>query len=172
MNELKLRKIEEGLSGIAKKVLDATPISEAWTRAKICQEMARLGHKPDARVVDGCLESLKSSGLVKEPIVGNWIRVTAKPKPDIEVEILRASDIWEQRMAQAKKQDAKQESKPMDPLEQIGHIAKALRSMAEKATSLATEIEEVGLEAEARLAKVNEDTDKLRQLQALLKSLQ
>lgn len=77
MNAQKLARIESGLNSIAKKVLEAVPISEPWTKSQIVAEMRRAGSQVDMRVLEGCLSTLADSGPIKEPTRGSFVRVVA-----------------------------------------------------------------------------------------------
>lgn len=68
------------LSGIVRKVYDAVPMSEPWSMSYINSEVQRNGGTTrDARVVHGCINSLKAAGLVNEPVPGVFIRVAVRP---------------------------------------------------------------------------------------------
>lgn len=80
MNAIKFRDIENGLTGIARKVYMAIPIGEAWERKQIAAELFRAGVKIESRAIDGCLLSLIESGIVREER-GSYRRVLAdKPR--------------------------------------------------------------------------------------------
>lgn len=86
MNQAKLKAVEQGLTGVAKKVLDALAYAEPRTPHEIGAELRRSGTAPDSRIISGCLLSLMSSGLVREPRPGYYLRIQVMneraPKPD------------------------------------------------------------------------------------------
>src|SRR3546814_10004720 len=47
MNSVRMRAIEEGQTGIAKKVLSSVPIQESWTARQIVSDIARSGSRPE-----------------------------------------------------------------------------------------------------------------------------
>lgn len=147
MNNARLRAIEEGQTGIAKKVLASVPIQEAWTARQIVSDIARSGSRPDPHIVEGCLNTLVDSGLVRERPRGYFQRI--KPKEEEVVSIASTP-------AQPKE--------PVDPLTKLGNIASSLRTLAD-------EIEDVALTIEERQTATTEEIAKLRQLKALLRDL-
>lgn len=166
MNNAKINAIENSVSGIARKVLEAIPISEEWTAAQIAWEVKRNGGSGDQRIIGGCINSLIQSGVVREPTRGNFIRVGQKPKlatvPPQEKEEKGCSAVLP--VVEVKATQA-------DPMKKIIEIAASMRESAANASRLAVEIEEVALDMESRIEKIHADTNKLRQLQELLKSI-
>ena len=171
MNNTKLLAVEAAQSGIAKKVLSAVPIAEAWTIRQIVSEIARCGSSPDFRIVDGCINSLRDSGLVKEPRHGYFQRVPLKEgKQDMDgvsppTEKSKADMVRSPAPAQSKLESA-------EPLDRMARAASTLRSMAAQCSSLAVEVEEAALAAEEKVAKARAENDKLRQLRELLLSIE
>ena len=64
-----------------------------------------------------------------------------------------------------------QAAPPSDPLARFAALAKRARSLADEMGEVADEIEETALAAAEQVQKLGHDTEKLRQLQALLKGL-
>lgn len=164
VNNAKLKSVESGLTGMAKKVLDSVPIAEAWTRQQISQELARKGSNPESRVVGGCLDSLVASGLVREPRPGNFVRAPEKPRiVEDESKEQAVAGKWMDRLKEVK------QSNSADPMTELAELAGELRAMANAATKMATRIEDVALAAESRVQQINADSAKLKQLQELLR---
>lgn len=163
MTPQRLAAHESGLNGVARKVLDAVPVSEPWSKTAIHAEIRRTGTNVDGRIVDGCLETLRGRGLIREPERGLFIRVTAKPKVVRLERSQERTDETDETPTPAPKEDA-MPAPQADPLEKMARLA-------ESARKLATEIENVALEIEAQAEKVRQDTATLRQLQTLLKNL-
>lgn len=142
----RMRAIEEGQTGIAKKVLASVPIQETWTAHQIISDIARSGSRPDPHIVEGCLNTLCDSGLVRERPRGYFQRV--KPKEEKVASIASAP----------------QQKEPIDPLAKLGNIASSLRTLAD-------ELEDVALAIEEKHAGATEELAKLRQLKTLLRDL-
>lgn len=144
-----------GQSSIAKKVFQFIPIQEAWTHQQIASEMVRVtGAHTDHRILQGCINSLKDSGLVRELQRGRFQRAEVKPKEE-----------------PPKKEEAviakpKTENKP----EPNGTI-EILSGIATKLKSLAGELEDAALQIAEDQAGNAESAKKLEQLQALLRGL-
>lgn len=155
MNAAKMKQVESGLTGIARKVLDAVPISDSWQAHTIANEIKRLtGSAPEIKIVTGCLESLKASGLVREPMRGKWIKVVVREYAEPE-EIATPTKAVELRKQQPEQPTAR---------EMLSQVAVAMMDLAAKVEDVANEID--------RAEKRNEEkTAKLRQLQELLRGL-
>lgn len=154
MNAAKMKQVESGLTGIARKVLEATPIADAWQPHTIANEIKRMtGSAPEAKMVLGCLDSLRASGLVREQVRGKWIRVAIKDvdtpsDPSAPVNVVELRKAPEQPTAR----------------ELLSQVAIAMMDLAAKVEDVAVEID--------RAEKRNEEkTAKLRQLQELLRGL-
>jgi hypothetical protein len=159
MNQAKLSRAEQGLNGIAKRVLAAVPIAELWSRQQVMAELRRTGCAAETNYVEGCLDALRGRGLVREPERGRFQRVVARAA------VLQVLEETDMAVADAKSTTpaAAASAGGLDPLTRLATLAAAARR-------LANEIEEVALEAEARLDEFRADAEKLRTLQGLLKS--
>lgn len=155
MNAAKIKAIEDGLSGIARKVLDAVPIADTWAVHTIANEVKRVtGSAPEQKIVSGCLETLRHAGLVRETR-GKWIRVAVKEsagEPDES-----AQKVVELRAPQ-------EEKRTKSPREMLSDIAIAMMDLAVK-------IEDVAAEIDRADKRHGEKTAKLRQLQELLQGI-
>lgn len=161
MNEAKLQRVSEGLNGMERKVLEAVPIAEAWNRGQVMSELRRVGTNSAPDVVDSCLNCLKEKGLVYERERGLFSRKLVKPRlvlPEKPKEPATPAHTEEVRNV-------------ADPLERMGELAKELRDLAELLMKLAQQAESIALDSELRFEAARGEGEKLRQLQALLKSI-
>ncbi|KVF22927.1 hypothetical protein [Burkholderia cepacia] len=150
-----------GLSAIAKKVLEMVPIQEAWSRPEIAGHLLRVTKSsPDAAVIDGCLGRLKDSGLIREVSRGRYQRIAVR-----EREVLK---VPEQKSSEA---TVAAEPQAILPIEILSHLAERTRSLATQIVMLASDIETAALTIEQGNAENAANLEKLRQLQSLLKSL-
>lgn len=159
MNNARVQSIERGLSSIARKVLEATPVSEWWSVSVIATEVHRQhGSGPDPRVVNGCLRALVESGLVREGEANHFQRTYPRPalvpKPQKEAHVAKPT-------AAAKDPDPPTAEQPESPIDMIAKIAASMRNLAQQLDDAALSIEE-------RLGRESEDSAKLRQLRQLL----
>lgn len=156
MNEAKIARLESGLNGIARKVLDAVPTQAPWTKAQIHDELRRLGTSCDRSHLDGCLDNLRGRGLIKEPTRGSFIRIVGKTTTSQPEEDTLRTQAPPARLpasaAPAKK----------DPLARLAAASQLLRQAAD-------EIDAAALDAAEQVQTAAKDTEKFRQLQALLK---
>lgn len=153
----------DSLTGIARRVFDAVPIAEEWSAARISGEVSRVtGSRPDFNIVKGCLNSLCESKLVVEKQRGLFTRAkTTKLKEAIEVP----------KPQEAPTPAPPPETHTADPLVKAEQMSAAVRRMASDLLAIAKEIEDLALNVEQRIAEVERDVEKMRQLQSLLKSI-
>lgn len=156
VNEAKIARLESGLNGIARKVLEAVPVLSPWTKDQIHGELRRQGTGCDRSHVDGCLDNLRGRGLIKEPARGQFIRITGKttsPQPEEDTVSIQAP---------AARLPTPAETPKKDPLARLAAASQLLRQAAD-------EIDAAALEAAEQVQTAAKDTEKFRQLQALLK---
>ncbi len=157
MNQQKFDQVHRGLSEQAKKVYDCIPISESWTPAQIMGELHRrsvsLG---DFRVVMGCVNLMLDAGIVVEASRGLFKRETIRPKQEQKEQVTKPK----------KEIEVKQQTPvaAISPLDRLSSIASRLRD-------LATDMENAAIELAGEAEKNEAETAKMRQLQAILKSL-
>lgn len=173
MNTAKLRATEAALTGMVKKVLGFVSTEEVRSIAQVCGAMHNeTGSRPDQRVVSGCLNTLVERGMVKEPQKGHFLRIADEKKPEPKV-------LPEPASAVIRMMPALQVSTPAhdfglqdgDAMDRLAGIAKRLGGIADVVRNLVSDLEDVALDVETKMHKINTDTAKLRQLQELLKSL-
>lgn len=148
-------------SAIAKKVLEMVPIQDAWSRSEIASHLRRVTKSsPDVAVLDGCLVRLKDAGLIRERQTGLYQRVEVREREVLHVAIETKTEPKGVTGALAK-----------SPIDILSGLAERARSLATSVVVLASDIETAALTIEQGNAESNANLDKLRQLQALLKSL-
>jgi hypothetical protein len=159
MHQQKFDQIYRGLTEQSKKVFDCIPISESWTPAQIMSELHRrsisLG---DFRVVMGCVNIMLDSGIVLEVSRGQFRREIIKQKCEKKEQLTKLPKEPEMNHAQKPSKDQN------NPLDLLGDFAKRLRTLADDA-------ERIAMEIAGQTEKNEADTAKMRQLQAILKSL-
>lgn len=148
-------------SAIAKKVLEMVPIQEAWSRNEIASNMRRITKSsPDVAVLDGCLARLKDAGLVRERQTGLYQRVEIREREIIQVPTAKPVGSSAPAVESVK-----------SPIDILSSLSERARQLATSIVMLASDIETAALTIEQGSAESNANLEKLRQLQALLKSL-
>ena len=160
MTATRIRILENQQTGVAKKVYGAVPINEAWPSKQIVMELSRQGQVRDFSIIEGCLNTLKEVGLIRETAPGYFQRV--KPKPTVEKE---AEPMTTKPLNQPTK------SEPTEPVDRLAAIGTKLRGLSQMFLELADDIDEAALAFEEKTSGNDEELAKLRQLQTLLKSL-
>lgn len=155
LNQAKFNAIFNGLSAICKKVYEAVPISMAWDAQQIHHEMIRTVTASDLKTTLGCLNTLVSSGLIREPTKGTFIRIEVKQKVHTPM----------------KKEEAVATTKLETPMDKLLSISSGLKTLTNTISGLAKELDDVALDIEIKLETESAETQKLKQLQQILKSL-
>ena len=171
MHQAKFESLERGLTQIARKVLAATPIAEAWTPGQIFSELRRLGLGiADVRTIHGCLNSMLQQGLVQEPERGLYtrqaIKTKAAPAPALQL-VQPKSQPQEPPMNAA----AKLPKTDISPMDQLTRLSAKATGIASALRELATDIDSAALSICEQIEKRDGETEKLQQLKVLLKSL-
>lgn len=171
MNQAKFDGVHRGLSAQAKKVYDSLPIEQAWSPVQIMQELHRRNcGLNDMRVVIGCINSMIDAGCVAEPEKGMFRRVEVRQKEQIKApKLVSVKSIEEPPMAKAIV-SASPVTTSTNKASTVGPIER-LSALAQKLRELATDMETTALDLAEEAEKNDADTAKMRQLQALLKSL-
>ena len=97
MTATRIRILENQQTGVAKKVYGAVPINEAWPSKSIVAELTRQGQVRDFSIIEGCLNTLKEVGLIKEMSPGHFQRVKPKPTVEKEAEPMSTKPRWPSR---------------------------------------------------------------------------
>ncbi len=165
MNQQRFESMYRGMTAQAKKVYDCIPISDPWTPSQIMQELHRKNiSMSDMRVVLGCVNSLIDCGVVIEVSKGLFKREVIRPKCEPKQQVI---EIIETTKEEEVKQPAPVPVKPtpaISPISLLGSLSSRLRAFADEMDGVAMVLAEKSEKEEA-------ETSKMRQLQALLKSL-
>ncbi len=160
MTATRIRILENQQTGVAKKVYGAVPINEAWPSKSIVAELTRQGQVRDFSIVEGCLNTLKEVGLIKEMSPGHFQRVKPKAEPmstkPLNPVIPPNSSI---------------KGESTEPVDRLAAIGTKLRGLSQMFLELADDIDEAALAFEEKTSGNDEELAKLRQLKNVLKSL-
>lgn len=160
MTATRIRILENQQTGITKKVYGAVPINEAWPSKSIVAELTRQGQVRDFSIIEGCLNTLKEVGLIKEMSPGHFQRVKPKAEPmstkPLNPVIPSNSSI---------------KGEPTEPVDRLAAIGTKLRGLSQMFLELADDIDEAALAFEEKSSGNDEELAKLRQLKNVLKSL-
>lgn len=161
MNQSRFDAVYRGLSAQAKKVYEALPISEPWGPSQIMQELHRRNiSMSDMRVVIGCINTMIDVGCVEEPTKGMFVRAEIREK-QATAPILKEI---KQKEPEVKQDAAKQTETETSPIDRLSLLSRRLRD-------LASDMDDAAIALAEQAQKNESETVKMRQLQALLKSL-
>lgn len=166
MTATRIRILENQQTGVAKKVYGAVPINEAWPSKQIVMELTRQGQVRDFSIVEGCLNTLKEVGLIKEVSPGHFQRVKLKPTAEKEAEPMIAKPL-----NPVIPPNSSVKGEPIEPMDRLVAIGTKLRGLSKMFIGLADDIDEAALAFEEKASGNDEELAKLRQLKGLLKSL-
>jgi hypothetical protein len=180
MTESKFNSIFRGISEQAKKVYHAVPIEDSWSLTQIMAELARTTGQREHRIVAGCLNSLKSAGLVRELANGTWARVEVRAKTP-QTKTVTANAEFEPPVKETKEPEMppintqptpQKATVNATPLERIGGLSQQVLAIIQSMHQLAADIDAAAIEVEEQMQKIEKDTILLRQFQQLLKGMQ
>lgn len=160
MTATRIRILENQQTGVAKKVYGAVPINEAWPSKSIVAELTRQGQVRDFSIIEGCLNTLKEVGLIKEMSPGHFQRVKPKAEP-----------MTTKPLNPVIPPNSSIKGEPTEPVDRLAAIGTKLRSLSQMFLELADDIDEATLAFEEKASGNDEELAKLRQLKGLLKSL-
>jgi|GEM_PF-1089559 len=169
----KTESLLQGQTSIARKLYEFVPIGEAWTEFQIVHEMKRVtGSSPDMKVARGCLRDLADAGLIRRRN-DQFSRSLAQEKPQQkESEMPAAKAITTPSIKPAAKVEKPEVQSPIEILGDIaGSIMALSKSMADQLQQIARRVEEAAIHIEQGQEANAANLEKLRQLQAILKSL-
>lgn len=153
----------QGISAIARKVYDATPIAEAWTPSQIKNALATSTRSStDLHTVRGCLRALVDVGLASQKTSGHYQRVPVRQPTHIALEDLTMPAATPNNAAPAATRSS---------MEVFADLANQAKTMSKQLQHLAQQIEEAALQAEAERESQAARFSKLEQLSSLLKDL-
>ncbi len=160
MTTTRIRILENQQTGITKKVYGAVPINEAWPSRQIVTELSRQGQVRDFSIIEGCLNTLKEAGLIREVAPGHFQRIKPKPTAEKEAEPMTTKPL-----------NPPAKSEPAEPVDRLAAIGTKLRGLSQMFLELADDIDEATLAFEEKASGNDEELAKLRQLKNVLKSL-
>jgi hypothetical protein len=168
MSQSRFDAIFSGQSSIAKKVYDAVPIVESWTAKKILSELSRQGITQDPRTITGCLDTLKRSGLIHEFMKGEFRREVIK-------ELSAKAEVPAEKEPAPASKPIVVAPPPVEPeisaMDILGALAARAAHLSSMASDLSSDISDAAVEIQQRIETIDADTQKLRQLQSILKSI-
>lgn len=159
------------MTSAARKVYDATPMLELWTAQQILAELKRIGVQMPISAVTGCLDGLIHSGVVQEPIRRHFRRADIK-----EPAAKTAESTFDEPQANTmSKPDLKlapvKATEKKSPLDILGELSNRAKVQADMLIKLSKDMEDAAIEIQQQIESVEGESGKLKQLQALLKSL-
>ena len=158
MTATRIRILENQQTGVTKKVYGAVPINEAWPSKSIVSELTRQGQIREFSIIEGCLNTLKEVGLIKEVSPGHFQRVKSKPTAEKEAKPMTTKPL-------------NPVAPPTEPMDRLVAIGTKLRGLSQMFLELADDIDEAALAFEEKTSGNDEELAKLRQLKNVLKSL-
>lgn len=163
MNTTRYEMILNGQTAVARKVFDATPIGEAWSRDQIHREMNRRGQRIDAAVLDGCLKSLCDSRLIGKKN-GEYQRT-------LPAMFESADPDGVQYFEKPPAPQAPEPCRAPKGVSVLDHLVVRAMELAEQLETFASDVEAAKAAMDEQYAKDMDELNRLRQLRAMLKEL-
>lgn len=174
MTPARQQALVRGLTTVARKVFDATPINEPWSASQIDAELRRLGTPKSIHMVTGCLNGLVKDGLVTEGPLRMFQRIVPRsyepPTPLDLNSILKHAAVPHKEPAVASTLPPKAAPvRHVSAIDRLSAFSDQARKMSAVLTAFADDLDEAALLIDEQVAGASKDTEKLRQLQALLR---
>lgn len=171
LSQKRFNAVYNSLNGAAKKVYAAVPIAERWSVPQVLGELQRRGMSHEYRVVQACLALLVDHGLAKEPVRGQFIREPVRLATDLSERDVPLEEPMQQTVTTLKPDLCTKADPKQSPIDHLGMLAARVAGLGDVLKDLSREINDTVLELQEQLEGTAADTEKLRQLQTLLKSL-
>jgi len=169
LNSERLVMIVSNLSTRMRKVYEVVPLAEPWTVAQISAELRRKGISRAYNELEACIRQLADLKIV-EPCPNNtFIKARVKEKEDMPTLSLPKTTMVTVVGPEPQKEEPM--NKRETPVEKISALSQRIDGIIQSLRTLASDMETAALEIEETISKRDQDTQKLRQLQTLLKSL-
>lgn len=163
--------IASGMTGVAKKVLEAVPMNEPWDAGRVRQEVRRLGHQMESHIIDGCLRALREGGLIRESSPGCYVRVAVRPKLVHQAVASNEDAVSQEEEAASAGPVSGKPLGEWTAVDRLANLAHELRILRDALESTAKSIEDIALDIEADAGANTEAAEKLAALQKLLKGI-
>jgi hypothetical protein len=154
------------MSSLAKKVWDSVPSESSWPISKIQNDLFRKGCNQVQNKVASVLDQMTEVGIVKEDGKGHFCRVVITSQ--------KQDKLIQDEKTKGDEMILKTDSlvKPKDlALAKDANPFNGLREISIKLLDLAKDIDAFVSHAEQQMKENSKDTEKLKQLQALLKGI-
>lgn len=161
MNNVRLKSMEEGLNGAARKVYDMIPITGVISIPDIIRSARERGQTIEHSIVKGVIANLLDKGLIRS-VSDKYQRIAPKP--------VVVRDNTEKPMNPPATQEREPE-RPCDPIGRMALIEAQLKEVAQTLQKIAKDVADTALDVEAFVERIRTDNAKVSQLKELLKSL-
>lgn len=169
MTPEKHRRILSAQTVIAQKIFHVVPMQEAWTASQIATALARTGStRPEMKILEGCLDTLKDAGIVKEKERGLWQQITPREPITLPPEVKSPTIPLLPATEAAIKFVSTEQAAPESPAESLGDIAERLRMKGQHLIKIADEIDSAALMFEERIETAEAKLTRFNALKALL----
>lgn len=176
----RFQSIFNGLNGVAKRVYEAVPISSSWSTYKIMDELQRSGSHMDLKAIQGCLGYMLNMGIIERDKDGEYIRTPLKMTRTPDEPLTTPPPTEEETMMATAPIILKNKDKapvPVTPAAEpttfdiLARLAQRAQDLSDAAEQLREDIEKTAFHVQSEQDKHGSELTKLRQLKALLGSL-
>lgn len=171
LSEQRFSVLYQGMNAQLRKVFDAAPAGEAWSKVSIGQELARIGRATAPNVVDGCLSRLADDGLLVEGPRGHFRRAPVRSSN-------RAAAIQSPHKEDPMLKNTEPASPapaPKNAIDRLAVLATSADQLVKAALALREQIEAAAIEISdahaADLSAMRTELEQLRQVRALLRQI-
>ena len=166
MSQMKFKSTWDSLTSQQRKIYDAVPAMDEWSPSTIAEALRRTGSVGSTDQLKGNLNYLVDMGLILEPRRGMFIRKhvkDTKPQPSLAI----VPSVESKPIVETKEESMPEEA----PIDKLACLSSRLRKAGKEMATLADDIDAAALDISDKIASSSEETQKLKQLQKLLKEL-
>lgn len=173
----RIESMVDGLSGVARKAYLATPITEAWTAQQIQREIMREAGHVDRKTLDGCLASLVNMKLIGEPSRGvfkrhRMIRSAEQQAAPVErAAPTKPEEPTKVNPAQTKDAAMEATNSKATPIELLDKLSLRIKNTIKELNCIYDDVQTAAIVIQEQFAESELRSEKLKQLQQLLKGL-
>lgn len=171
LSETRHKALLESQTSTARKVYSSVPIAEDWTCKQIHTEMLRIGTGRELSVTQGCLATLTRAGLVQEVKRGIFRRAPVRLQNEVAANDGGIEYADTSAPTEEVEMPTNTPAKPANHMQIMDDLSRRATEMAAALRDLAHDIEAAAIAIDEQMQVEGANTEKLKQLQALLKSL-
>lgn len=171
MNNVRFKTVYDALPNVVQKIYEGVPSECSWDATTIHAELIRRGIARDISNTKGGLRYLVDAHLVLESSRGFFTRARVRGAETTSANEPNQQETETQMATQSTLTMVPVVPVKADPIDQLAKLSARVMVMSGQLKELANDIETAALDITEQMNVVDENTQKLKQLQTILKGL-